>query len=100
MSRRDTLMAMERGSILMKRKVAAGLAIILWVFLLLWVGYTARQGGWADHHVLLILVTVISWAVFLTRFYLKATSRPLVRSLTLCLLIVCEVQWLGWAGCP
>ena len=100
MSRRDTLMAMERGSILMKRKVAAGLAIILWVFLLLWVGYTARQGSWTDHPVFLILIAVVSWAVLLTRFCLKATSRPLVRSLILCLLIVCEVQWLGWAGCP
>lgn len=100
MFRRDTPMAMKRGSILVKRKTAAVLAIMLWVFLLLCVGYTARQGGWADHPVLLILTAVIPWAIFLTWFGLKATSRPLVRSLTPCLLTVCVVQWLGWAGVP
>lgn len=100
MFRRDTPMAMKRGSILMKRKTAAVLAIMLWVFLLLCVGYTARQGRWADHPVLLSLIAVIPWAIFLTWFGLKATSRPLVRSLTLCLLTACVVQWLGWAGVP
>lgn len=84
----------------MKRKTAASLAIMLWVFLLLWVGYTAMQGGWADHPVLLILITVIPWAVCLTWFGLKATDRPLVQSLTLCLVTVCEVLWLNWAGVP
>ena len=85
MSRRDTPMAMKRGSILVKRKTAAVLAIMLWVFLLLCVGYTARQGGWVDHPVLLVLTAVIPWAIFLTWF---------------CLLTVCVVQWLGWAGVP
>lgn len=100
MFRRDTPMAMKRGSILVKRKTAAVLAIMLWVFLLLCVGYTARQGGWADHPILLILTAFIPWAIFLTWFGLKATSRPLVRSLTPCLLTVCVVQWLGWVGVP
>lgn len=84
----------------MKRKAAAVLSIILWIFLLFWVGYNARQGDWADHPVLLILIAVIPWAVFLTWFGLKATDRPLVRSLTLCLITVCMVQWLGWTGVP
>lgn len=50
----------------MKRKAAAVLSIILWVFLLFWVGYNARQGDWADHPVLLVLIGVpLTWPLLL-----------------------------------
>lgn len=84
----------------MKRKAAAVLAVILWVFLLILVGYTAREGIWVDHPVLLILVSIIPWAVFLILSGLMSTDRPLVRSLILFLVCVCEALWLGWAGVP
>ncbi len=85
---------------MVKRKAAAVLSFLLWAFLFLSMGYSARLRGGTIHQILLVMIAAVPWVCFTTWFSLKATVRPLIRTPVLFLVTVGEALWLDWSGVP